>query len=230
MKSLDKKNHLQPEHGDKRLSKKLYSGKGDRAEVNGSGKSHSAAKQFVNCDGRRRRGFGFSSQKSSACSTSRRWLVEIMQLTSDMFPRTLMSSSEHFDSDNENHSYSDIHRNGGSQNIGQTRRKGRGHDKPKWGKSGKEKIEFTKDGLCIVPKDAKLSRYLGSLARTYNFLPLSHTDWRSYKHPDTIDWRPEDISHIHKIRHTLLKRFAKRVRNNRAELKKIITLQMLAHH
>ncbi|KAL2550801.1 uncharacterized protein Fot_12331 [Forsythia ovata] len=44
MKSLDKKNHLQPEHGDKRLSKKLYSGKGDRAEVNGSGKSHSAAK------------------------------------------------------------------------------------------------------------------------------------------------------------------------------------------
>ncbi|KAL2535317.1 CW-type Zinc Finger [Forsythia ovata] len=44
MKSLDKKNHLQPDHGDKRLSKKLYSGKGDRAEVNGSGKSHSAAK------------------------------------------------------------------------------------------------------------------------------------------------------------------------------------------
>ncbi|KAL2520973.1 uncharacterized protein Fot_24896 [Forsythia ovata] len=44
MKSLDKKIHLQPEHGDKRLSKKLYSGKGDRAEVNGSGKSHSAAK------------------------------------------------------------------------------------------------------------------------------------------------------------------------------------------
>ncbi|KAL2554846.1 uncharacterized protein Fot_08465 [Forsythia ovata] len=44
MKSLDKKNHLQPEYGDKRLSKKLYSGKGDRAEVNGSGKSHSAAK------------------------------------------------------------------------------------------------------------------------------------------------------------------------------------------
>ncbi|KAL2542185.1 Uncharacterized protein Adt_03163 [Abeliophyllum distichum] len=88
-----------------------------------------------------------------------------------------MSSFEHFDSDNENHSDSDIHRNGGSQNIE------RGHDKPKWGKSGKEKIEFTKDGLCIVPKDAKLSRYLGSLARTYNFLPLSHTDWRSYKDP-----------------------------------------------
>ncbi|KAL2509060.1 uncharacterized protein Fot_32707 [Forsythia ovata] len=44
MKNLDKKNHLQPEHGDKRLSKKLYSGKGDRAEVNGNGKSHSAAK------------------------------------------------------------------------------------------------------------------------------------------------------------------------------------------
>ncbi|KAL2520592.1 uncharacterized protein Fot_24515 [Forsythia ovata] len=44
MKSLDKKNHLQPEHGDKRLSKKLYSGKGDRAKVNGSGKSHSAEK------------------------------------------------------------------------------------------------------------------------------------------------------------------------------------------
>ncbi|KAL2476195.1 Uncharacterized protein Adt_36931 [Abeliophyllum distichum] len=91
-------------------------------------------------------------------------------------------------------------------------------------------IEFTKDGLCIVPKDAKLSRYLGSLARTYNFLPLSHTDWRSYKDPvvekmwktisDTIDWRPEDIPHIHKIRHTLLKRLAKRVRNNTAELKR----------
>ncbi|KAL2529873.1 uncharacterized protein Fot_22474 [Forsythia ovata] len=45
MKNLDKKNHLQPEHGDKRLSKKLYSGKGDRAEVNGSGKSHSVAKR-----------------------------------------------------------------------------------------------------------------------------------------------------------------------------------------
>ncbi|KAL2549343.1 Uncharacterized protein Fot_10873 [Forsythia ovata] len=44
MKSLDKKNHLQPEHGDKRLSKKLYSGKSDRAVINGSGKSHSAAK------------------------------------------------------------------------------------------------------------------------------------------------------------------------------------------
>ncbi|KAL2527910.1 non-specific lipid-transfer protein 2-like [Forsythia ovata] len=43
MKSLDKKNHLQSEHSDKRLSKKLYSGKGDRVEVNGSGKSHSAA-------------------------------------------------------------------------------------------------------------------------------------------------------------------------------------------
>ncbi|KAL2501954.1 uncharacterized protein Fot_35802 [Forsythia ovata] len=43
MKSLDKKNHLQPEHGDKRFSKKLYSGKGDRAKVNGSGKSHLAA-------------------------------------------------------------------------------------------------------------------------------------------------------------------------------------------
>ncbi|KAL2545353.1 uncharacterized protein Fot_14601 [Forsythia ovata] len=47
MKSLDKKNHLQPEHGDKRLSKKLYSGKGDRAEVNGNGKSHSAANGCV---------------------------------------------------------------------------------------------------------------------------------------------------------------------------------------
>ncbi|CAI9781121.1 unnamed protein product [Fraxinus pennsylvanica] len=45
MKSLDKKNHrLQPEHDDKRLSKKLHSGKGDRAEVNGSGRSHSVAK------------------------------------------------------------------------------------------------------------------------------------------------------------------------------------------
>ncbi|KAL2487827.1 uncharacterized protein Fot_41119 [Forsythia ovata] len=43
MKSLDKKNYLQPEHGDKRLSKKLYSGKSDQAEVNGSGNSHSAA-------------------------------------------------------------------------------------------------------------------------------------------------------------------------------------------
>ncbi|KAL2553458.1 uncharacterized protein Fot_07077 [Forsythia ovata] len=48
MKSMDKKNHLQHEHGDKRLSKKLYSGKGDQAEVNGSGKSHSAAKVGVN--------------------------------------------------------------------------------------------------------------------------------------------------------------------------------------
>ncbi|KAL2528702.1 uncharacterized protein Fot_21303 [Forsythia ovata] len=44
MKSLDKKNHLQLEHGDKRLSKKFYSGKGDQVEVNGSGKSHSAEK------------------------------------------------------------------------------------------------------------------------------------------------------------------------------------------
>ncbi|KAL2522574.1 uncharacterized protein Fot_26653 [Forsythia ovata] len=43
MKNLDKKNYLQLEHGDKRLSKKLYFGKGDRAEVNGSEKSHSAA-------------------------------------------------------------------------------------------------------------------------------------------------------------------------------------------
>ncbi|KAL2545444.1 uncharacterized protein Fot_14677 [Forsythia ovata] len=163
----------------------------------------------------------------------RKTIREVEVLRNKEFPtwfRNHMSSSEHFDSDNEKHSDTDIHGNGGSQNIGQTRRKGRGHDKPKWGKSGKEKIEFTKDGLCIVPKDAKLSRYLGSLARTYNFLPFSHTDWRLYKDPivekiwktisDTIDWRPEDIPHIHKIRHTLLKRLAKRVRNNRAELKR----------
>ncbi|KAL2489144.1 PMEI domain-containing protein [Forsythia ovata] len=37
---------------------------------------------------------------------------------------------------------------------------------------------------------------------------------------DTIDWRPENITHIYEIRHTLLKRLAKRVRNNRAELKR----------
>ncbi|XP_022899128.1 uncharacterized protein LOC111412429 isoform X2 [Olea europaea var. sylvestris] len=44
-KSLDKKNnHLQPEHDEKRLSKKRHSGKGNRADVNGSGRSHSAAK------------------------------------------------------------------------------------------------------------------------------------------------------------------------------------------
>ncbi|KAL2555717.1 Transcription repressor [Forsythia ovata] len=59
-----------------------------------------------------------------------------------------MSSSEHSDSHDENHSDAYIQRNGGSEN------------------SGKEKIEFTKDGLGIVPKDAKLSRYLGSLERT----------------------------------------------------------------
>ncbi|KAL2559048.1 uncharacterized protein Fot_03787 [Forsythia ovata] len=57
-------------------------------------------------------------------------------------------------------------------------------------------------------KDAKLSRYLGSLARTYNFLSLSHTDWRSYKDPI-----------VEKIWKTI-SRLAKRVRNNRAELKR----------
>ncbi|KAL2474579.1 Uncharacterized protein Adt_35315 [Abeliophyllum distichum] len=86
-----------------------------------------------------------------------------------------ISSSEHSYSDDENHSNAGIQENGGSKNSG------RGHNKPQWSKSGKEKIEFTKDRLCIVPKDAKLSRYLGSLARTYNFVPLSHTDWRSHK-------------------------------------------------
>lgn len=61
-----------------------------------------------------------------------------------------------------------------------TKRKGRGYDKPKWGKSGKESIAFTKDGLCVVSKDAKLSRYLGSLARNYSLLPLSPSNWRAY--------------------------------------------------
>ncbi|CAI9785624.1 unnamed protein product [Fraxinus pennsylvanica] len=47
LKSLDKRNHLQPEYDDKRLSKKPHSGKGDRAEVNGSGRSHSVAKDQI---------------------------------------------------------------------------------------------------------------------------------------------------------------------------------------
>ncbi|PQM35857.1 uncharacterized protein Pyn_34471 [Prunus yedoensis var. nudiflora] len=37
---------------------------------------------------------------------------------------------------------------------------------------------------------------------------------------DTIDWRPEDIPHIPKIRYALLKRLSKRCRNYKAELKR----------
>ncbi|ONK75852.1 uncharacterized protein A4U43_C03F21230 [Asparagus officinalis] len=39
------------------------------------------------------------------------------------------------------------------------KKRGRGYDKPKWGKSGKESIAFTEDGLCVDPKDAQLFRY-----------------------------------------------------------------------
>ena len=76
-------------------------------------------------------------------------------------------------------------------------KKGRGYDKPTWGKSGKEYIEFTKDGLCLVPKDAKLSRFLGSLARTSNLLPLKPQDWRVIDNKDnTIEevWRIIHVS------------------------------------
>ncbi|ONK72573.1 uncharacterized protein A4U43_C04F20820 [Asparagus officinalis] len=38
------------------------------------------------------------------------------------------------------------------------KKRGRGYDKPKWVKSGKESIAFTEDGLCVDPKDAQLSR------------------------------------------------------------------------
>ncbi|KAL2559434.1 uncharacterized protein Fot_04173 [Forsythia ovata] len=46
MKSLDKKNHLQPEHGDKRLSKKLYSGKATELKSMGVG-SHTQQQSLL---------------------------------------------------------------------------------------------------------------------------------------------------------------------------------------
>ncbi|XP_020244995.1 uncharacterized protein LOC109823120 [Asparagus officinalis] len=113
---------------------------------------------------------------------------------------------------------------------GQTQKKrGRGYDKPKWGKSGKESIAFTEDGLCVDPKDAQLSRYLGSLAKNSRFLPLKPIDWRLHDDTtmdhvwktiyDTIDWRPEDVPNIPKIRLVMLQIVCDRCRNYKASLK-----------
>ncbi|ONK66480.1 uncharacterized protein A4U43_C06F8610 [Asparagus officinalis] len=114
--------------------------------------------------------------------------------------------------------------------LGQTQKKrGRDYDKPKWGKSGKESIAFTEDGLCVDPKDAQLSRYLGSLAKNSRFLPLKPIDWRLHDDTtmdhvwktiyDTIDWRPEDVPNIPKIRLVMLQRLSDRCRNYKASLK-----------
>ncbi|XP_020249262.1 uncharacterized protein LOC109826654 [Asparagus officinalis] len=109
------------------------------------------------------------------------------------------------------------------------KKRGRGYDKPKWGKSGKESIAFTEDGLCVDPKDAQLSRYLGSLAKNSRFLPLKPIDWRLHDDTtmdhvwktiyDTIDWRPEDVPNIPKIRLVMLQRLSDRCRNYKASLK-----------
>ncbi|ONK82021.1 uncharacterized protein A4U43_C01F35320 [Asparagus officinalis] len=116
---------------------------------------------------------------------------------------------------------------GGSGQI--QKKRGRGYDKPKWGKSGKESIAFTEDGLCVDPKDAQLSRYLGSLAKNSRFLPLKPIDWRLHDDTtmdhvwktiyDTIDWRPEDVPNIPKIRLVMLQRLSDRCRNYKASLK-----------
>ncbi|ONK67319.1 uncharacterized protein A4U43_C06F18910 [Asparagus officinalis] len=109
------------------------------------------------------------------------------------------------------------------------KKRGRGYDKPKWGKSGKESIAFTEDGLCVDPKDAQLSRYLGNLAKNSRFLPLKPIDWRLHDDTtmdhvwktiyDTIDWRPEDVLNIPKIRLVMLQRLSDRCRNYKASLK-----------
>ncbi|ONK75692.1 uncharacterized protein A4U43_C03F19540 [Asparagus officinalis] len=109
------------------------------------------------------------------------------------------------------------------------KKRGRGYDKPKWGKSGKESIAFTEDGLCVDPKDAQLSRYLGSLAKNSRFLPLKPIDWRLHDDTtmdhvwktiyDTIDWRPEDVPNIPKIRLVMLQRLSDRCRNYKGSLK-----------
>lgn len=84
-----------------------------------------------------------------------------------------------------------------TNSVGQVKeKKGRGYDKPTWGKSGKEYIEFTKDGLCLVPKDAKLSRFLGSLARTSTLLPLKPQDWRVLDNKDNTMEEVWRIIHV----------------------------------
>ncbi|KAL2489170.1 PMEI domain-containing protein [Forsythia ovata] len=108
-----------------------------------------------------------------------------------------MSSSEHSDSNDENHSDANIQGMVALKTVAKHEENGVTMANPNEVNQGRGRLSSQRMDYALSPR-----------------MPSYQGTW------DTIDWRPENITHIYEIRHTLLKRLAKRVRNNRAELKR----------